>query len=319
MALKDTIAFGMSLPHRSAEPIPAAVVAHVARRAEQLGFRDLWVTNNTVDEAGCFDSLTLLTYAAALTNTIRLGVSVLVLPTYHPVHVAHQVATLDQLSAGRAILGVGLGRAEDYEVFEVPTERRITRFTESVELIKALWAGPRASYQGEIYQAHDITLGVRPRQRPHPPMWVGGHHPAAIARAAAMSDGWMGAGASSRESLATAVPLLHTALEAAGRDPATFPISKRVFISVHDRREVARAEVDRWFGGVCRNPAGADQFGVFGTPEHVGEQLEALVATGATHLLLNPVTRFAEQLEALAEIIGLRGSRSTSSRHSLRS
>lgn len=307
MALKDAIAFGMSLPHRSVDPIPPAVVADVARRAEQLGFQDLWVTNNTVDEAGCFDSLTLLTYAAALTNTIRLGVSVLVLPTYHPVHVAHQVATLDQLSGGRAILGVGLGRAEDYDLFQIPAARRVTRFTESVELIKALWSGPRISYRGEIYQAHDVTLGVRPLQRPHPPIWVGGHHPAAIARAAAMSDGWMGAGGSSAASLATAVPLLHAALEAAGRDPAPFPISKRVFMSVHERREVARAEVERWFGGVYRNPAGTDQFGVFGTPEEVGEQLAALAATGATHLLLNPVTRFSEQLEALAEIVGLAG------------
>ena len=144
MALKDTLAFGMSLPHRSADPIPTEVVRRVAQRADELGFQDLWVTNNTVDEAGCFDSLTLLSYAAAVTTTIRLGVAVLVLPTYHPVHVAHQVATLDYLSGGRAILGVGLGRADEYELFQVPAGRRITRFTESVELIKLLWAGPRA-------------------------------------------------------------------------------------------------------------------------------------------------------------------------------
>jgi alkanesulfonate monooxygenase SsuD/methylene tetrahydromethanopterin reductase-like flavin-dependent oxidoreductase (luciferase family) len=120
MALRDSISFGMSLPHRSVDPIPATVVRDVAQRAEALGFDDLWVTNNTVDDAGCFDSLTLLAYAAAVTTTIRLGVSMLVLPTYHPVHVAHQVATLDQLSEGRAILGVGLGRAEEYDVFQVP-------------------------------------------------------------------------------------------------------------------------------------------------------------------------------------------------------
>ena len=303
--LKDTIAFGMSLPHRSANPIPPAEVRQVAQRAEELGFQDLWVTNNTIDDAGCFDSLTLLTYAAAVTTTIRLGVSMLVLPTYHPVHVAHQVATLDYLSAGRAILGVGLGRAEDYELFQVPAARRITRFTESVELIKALWAGPRATYQGEIYHAHDATLGTRPLQRPHPPIWFGGYHPAAIRRAAALADGWMGGGGSTAASLAAAVPLLRAELESAGRDPATFPISKRIFMSVHERGEVARSEVDHWFTDVYRDPAGTDQFGVFGTPEQVRQQLEALAATGATHLLLNPVTRYGEQLEALAEIVGL--------------
>ena len=303
--LKDTIAFGMSVPHRSADPIPAAVVRQVAQRADELGFQDLWVTDNTLDDAGCFDAVTLLTYAAAVTTTIRLGVSMLVLPTYQPVHVAHQVATLDYLSGGRAILGVGLGRAEDYELFQVPVARRITRFTESIELIKALWAGPRASYHGEIYRADEVTVGTRPLQRPHPPIWVGGHHPAAIRRAAILADGWMGAGGSTSASLAAAVPLLHAELERAGRDPATFPISKRIFMSVHDRSEIARSEVDRWFSDVYRDPSGTDQFGVFGTPEQVRQQLEALTATGATHLLLNPVTRYREQVEALAEIVGL--------------
>jgi len=303
MALKDSITFGMSLPHRSAVPIPPAVVRDVAQRADELGFHDLWVTSNPVDEAGCFDSLTLLAYAAAVTTRIRLGVSVLVLPTHHPVHVAHQVATLDRLSAGRAILGVGLGRATEYELFGVPTERRVSRFNESVELIKALWAGPRASFAGEFFRARDTTLGTRPRQEPHPPIWFGGQNPAAIRRAAAMSDGWMGAGGSSTASLAEAVPLLRSALERAGRDPATFPISKRVFLSVHDRGEVARSEIDRWFRDVYGNPAGAAACGVSGTPEEVHRQLAELAATGATHLLLNPVTRYSEQLETLAELV----------------
>jgi probable F420-dependent oxidoreductase len=291
------------LPHRSADTIPPAAVRDVAQRAEALGFADLWVTNNTVDEAGCFDSLTLLAYAAALTTTIRLGVSMLVLPTYHPVHVAQQFATLDQLSEGRAILGVGLGRAEDYEVFQVPAARRVTRFNESVALIEALWAGPHATYEGELYRARDVSLGTRPRQRPHPPIWTGGHHPAAIRRAATLADGWMGAGGSSTASLAEAVLLLHAALADAGRDPDGFPISKRVFLSVHDRSEIARAEVEKWFRDVYRNPAGTDAFGVYGTPEEVHRQFEALAATGATHLLLEPVTRHSEQLETLAEIV----------------
>src|SRR5215475_11911427 len=118
MALKDQIALGMFLPHRSPDPIAAAVVRQVAQRAEALGFGDLWVTNNTLDHAGCFDSLTLLTYAAVFISTIRLGVSVVVL-VYSCVHVVHQVATLDYLSGGRAALGVGLGREQHYLPFQV--------------------------------------------------------------------------------------------------------------------------------------------------------------------------------------------------------
>jgi alkanesulfonate monooxygenase SsuD/methylene tetrahydromethanopterin reductase-like flavin-dependent oxidoreductase (luciferase family) len=109
MALKDTIPFGFALPHRSPDPIEVAAVRHVAQRADALGFRELWVTENTLDHVFCLDSVVALTYAAAVTTTIRLGVSVMVLPLHYPVHVAHQMATLDYLSNGRAILGAGLG------------------------------------------------------------------------------------------------------------------------------------------------------------------------------------------------------------------
>ena len=305
MGLKDQIALGLSLPHRSPDPIEVAVIHRVAQRAEALGFRDLWVTNNTLDHAGCFDSLTLLTYAAALTTTIRLGVSVLVLPVYSPIHVAHQVATLDYLSGGRAVLGVGLGRDNHYTEFQVPRERRIRRFVEAVELMKALWTQPQVTYRGQIFQLEDGMMGPKPVQKPHPPLWLGGGHPDALRRAAAIADGWMGAGGSSTAAFAQSVPVVRAALEKSGRDPASFPISKRVFMSVHERPEIAQAEVHRWFSLVYHNPELTTTGGVYGTPEQVREQLEALVTMGANHLLLNPVARYTEQVEALAEVAGL--------------
>jgi probable F420-dependent oxidoreductase len=305
MVLKDVVELGMSLPHRSPDPVGEAMVRHVAQRADALGFQDLWVTNNTVDAIDSLDSWTVLTYAAALTTRIRLGVSVMVLPTYHPVHVAHVVATLDRLSGGRTTLGVGLGRAEEYELFQVPTARRVRRLTESIALIRALWAGEHVTFDGEIYAARDATLGTLPVQRPAPPIWLGSFHPDALRRAARLGDGWMGAGGSSAAAFADAVPRLRAALDAEGRDPSGFPISKRVFLSVHDRADVARAEVDRWFTTAYGNSALTDQAGVFGTPDEVAAQLETLVAAGATHLLLNPVTRYEEQVEALAALTGL--------------
>jgi alkanesulfonate monooxygenase SsuD/methylene tetrahydromethanopterin reductase-like flavin-dependent oxidoreductase (luciferase family) len=98
---------------------------------------------------------------------------------------------------------------------------------------------------------------------------------------------------------------LREALERAGRDPAIFPISKRVFLSVDERPEAARAELHRWFTVVYRNPEGTDASGVHGTPEQVRERLEELAAAGANHLLLNPVARYEEQLEAVAAVSGL--------------
>ena len=305
MALKDTIPFGVALPHRSTEPIDMDAVRQVAQRAEALGFSDLWVTENTLDHVFCFDPVVVLTYAAAVTTKIRLGASVVVLPVHNPVHVAHQWASLDYVSNGRAILGVGLGRDHHYEQFQTPQEGRVRRFREAVELIKALWTEQQVSYRGRIFQLQEGTMAPKPVQRPRPPIWMGVGHPDALRRTAAIADGWMGSGGSSNAAFTRSVPLLRQALETAGRDPTAFPISKRVFISVHERPETARAELNRWFTLVYRNPEGADASGIHGTPAQVAEQLEELVAAGANHLLLNPTARYAEQLEMLASVVGL--------------
>ena len=305
MALKDKITLGMSLPHRSPEPIDMSVVRQVAQRAEALGFRDLWVTENTLDHVFSFDPIVILTHAAAITTSIRVGVSVAVLPVQNPIHVAHQFATLDYASNGRAILGVGLGRDQHYTEFQVPREHRIRRFREELELIKALWTEPKVSYRGSIYHLETGAMSPRPVQKPHPPIWFGGGHPDALRRAAQMGDAWMGAGGSSNADFARAVPLLRAHLEKARRDPKTFPISKRVFLSVHERADAARTELNRWFTVVYRNPAGTDACGVHGTPEQVRERLEELAGNGASHLLLNPVARHAEHVDALASITGL--------------
>ena len=305
MALKDTIPFGVALPHRSPDPINVEAVRQVAQRAEALGFRDLWVTENTVDHVFCFDPVVVLTYAAAVTSKMRLGCSVVVLPVHNPLHVAHQWASLDYVSNGRAILGVGLGRDHHYEQFQVPREGRVRRFREEVELIKALWTEGKVSFRGRIYELADGTMAAKPVQKPRPPIWMGVGHPDALRRAASIADGWMGSGGSSNAAFMRSVPLLREALEKKGRDPATFPISKRVFLSVHERPEAARAELHRWFTEVYRNPEGTDASGIHGTPEHVRERLQELIAAGANHLLLNPTARYTEQLEALAWVAGL--------------
>ena len=304
MALKDLIPLGMSLPHRSPDPIDVRVVRTVAQRAETLGFSDLWVTENTLDHVTSFDPISVLTYAAAVTSRIRLGASVVVLAIHSPINVAHGWATLDVLSGGRAVLGVGLGRDHHYRQFEVPEAGRVSRFREEVELIRALWSQERVEYRGRFYSLADGTMPLKPVQKPLP-IWMGVGHPDAVRRAASLADGWMGSGGSSIEEFGRSVPILKAALEKAGRDPAAYPISKRIFMAVDERREVARAELLRWFTEVYHNPPGTEASGIYGTPAEVREKLEAVVAMGANHLLLNPVSRFAEQVEAMAEVVGL--------------
>src|SRR5947209_7265591 len=306
MALKDQIAFGMSLPHRSPDPIAVADVRQVAVRAEQLGFRDLWVTENTLDHVMCFDPVVILTYAAAVTSKIRLGASVVVLQIHSPLMLAHQWACLDYVSNGRAILGVGIGREHHYRQFEVSQEGRVSRFREELDVIKGLWTQEKVTYDGRFYHLADETMAPKPVQRPLPPIWMGVGHPNAVRRTAAIADGWMGSGGSTIAQFAESVPILRGALEEKGRDPASFPISKRIFMAVDERPEVARRELLRWFTEVYRNPPGTDASGIHGTPEPVRERLEEVIAMGANHLLLNPVSRYGEQLEALAEVVGLK-------------
>lgn len=305
MALKDRIPIGMSLPHRSPDPIDMASVRRVAERAEALGFSDLWVTENTLDHVFSFDPAVILSYAAAVTTRIRVGVSVAVVAVHNPSHLAHQFATLDYVSGGRAILGVGLGREHHYTEFQVPVAHRVRRFRESVEIIKALWTQPKVDYAGSIYRLEGAGMVLKPVQKPHPPIWLGGDHPDAVRRAAAIGDGWMGSGGSSIAAFGRSVPILRAELEKLGRDPGRFPISKRVFLSVDERPDIARAELERFFATAYRDASRAAASGLYGTPEQVRDGLEALVAAGANHLLVNPVGRYAEQVEALAEIVGL--------------
>ena len=306
MALKDKISFGMSLPHRSPDPIGLGTVKAVAQRAEALGFRDLWVTENTLDEVSSFDPISLLTYAASVTTTIRVGASVVVLAIHSPLMVAHQWATLDYVSGGRAILGVGLGRDHHYRQFEVPQEGKVARFREEVALIKSLWTQETTTFHGRFYNLDNEKMQPKPVQKPHLPLWMGVGHPNAVRRTAELADGWMGSGGSSIAEFGRSVPILKEALAQRGRDPENFPISKRIFMAVDENPAVARRELNRWFTDVYHNPPGTDASGIHGTPEQVRARLEEVVAMGANHLMLNPVSNYVEQVEALAEVVGLK-------------
>ena len=310
MALKDTIAVGMATPQAFlSNPIDMDQVRTVVQRAETLGFRDLWTTENTFGKNNSLEPSVLLSYAAALTTTIRLGVSVVVFPFQSPIHIARRYGTLDQVSNGRVTLGLGIGRGDEaaYTAFGVPFERRVTRFTEGVELMKALWTKPVVDFKGEIFQLEGAAMEPKPIQKPHIPIWMGGAHPAVLKRTAAIADGWMGAGGNTTKQYPGLVAILRQELEAVGRDPATFPTSKRIYVSINDKPGEALAEMTHFCQALYGNGDNAADQGICGTPEEVREQLEALVAaTSPDHLLLHPVGHFVEQVEAVAEVVGLK-------------
>ena len=262
------------------------------------------MTENTLDHVTCFDPVVVLTYAAAVTSRIRVGASVVVLAIHSPLMVAHQWATLDYVSNGRAILGVGLGREHHYRQFEVPEEGRVRRFREEVELIRALWTQQKVNYHGRFYHLENGTMSPKPVQQPLP-IWMGVGHPNAIRRAASIADGWMGSGGSSIAEFARSVPLLRDALAQAGRDPA----GSRFQSGSSWRWTIARTlHAPNCTAGSPRCiiiRRGPMRRASTARREQVRERLEEVIAMGANHLLLNPVSRHVEQMEALAEIVGL--------------
>ena len=138
--------------------------------------------------------MTFLSYVAALTTRLRLGVSVLVLPRHNPIHLAKELAAIDQMSGGRLIVGVGLGAANDLPQYGISPERRVRRFMEHVEIMKALWTQTPVRYSGELYDLDNVNIEPKLAQQPHPPLWFGANADVAIRRAVRHADGWTGAG-----------------------------------------------------------------------------------------------------------------------------
>jgi probable F420-dependent oxidoreductase len=164
-----------------------------AQLAEQVGFEAILVGEHHQHRDGFLPSpLIVSTAVAARTQRIRIGTGILLLPLYHPVHVAEDAATLDIISKGRLILGVGMGyQAGDFSAFGVPLSQRVSRLEEGIEVIRGCWTHERFSYEGRRFRLHDVAVYPKPVQRPHPPIWVGAMTDESIRRAALYGDAWL--------------------------------------------------------------------------------------------------------------------------------
>jgi alkanesulfonate monooxygenase SsuD/methylene tetrahydromethanopterin reductase-like flavin-dependent oxidoreductase (luciferase family) len=197
------------------------------------------------------------------------------------------------------IAGVGLGGEWDEGAFGIPEGRRLGRFMNVLEAVDALWRDERATVQGDFFSLKGTPMAPKPLQQPRPPVWFGARVEAAVRRAARHGDGWMGPGSSSVETFEALVPPLRDELERVGKDPATFPMSKRVYIAVDDDEDRARRRLREWFAHNYDDPDMAERVSVWGSVDRVSAYLDRLIAAGATHLLLNPVFDYAEHLDAL--------------------
>ena len=295
------VSIPQTFPDRPVEP--RAIRDYLAR-AEALGFHSAWVVEQVLGRIPSLEPVELLTWASAMTERIRLGTAVLLTALRSPVHLAKSLATLDHLSRGRLIVGVGVGGNPGvYPAYGISADRRAARFAEGLRLMMQLWTEPRVSFAGEFWKLENASMEPKPLQKPHPPIWFGGHHPNALRRAALMGQGFIGAGSLSTAKFAEEVKLLHGFLREAGHDPAAFPIGKRVYIAIDADRQRAGKRLAEWFGAFYGRPQMAEEVSVWGPRDECAERLREVVAAGARLLLLNPVFDEPEHLEQFASAI----------------
>jgi probable F420-dependent oxidoreductase len=296
--------FAISIPQLFADGSfdPAAFAAYL-RRAEELGFESGWTGEQVIGSMPHLGPIETMTYAAAVTDRLRLGCSMLVLPLYSPLHLAKSLATLDQLSRGRLEIGVGVGgRFRMFSAFGVDPNHLAGRFTESLRLMQLLWTEPRVDFDGRFWQLKGAAMEPKPFQKPYPPIWFGGTHPAALRRAVGLADGFFGAGSQTTAQFREQAGIVREALTESGRDAATFAIAKRVYIAVDDDRDRARRRIaealDRLYGYFGMK--GIEKVGVAGTPDDCVRELREVETAGAQLILLNPLFDDAQQMDRLA-------------------
>jgi probable F420-dependent oxidoreductase len=207
------------------------VLGRVAEHAEAAGIESLWVSEHLVASDPrtppspmeptdpIFDPVVSLAYAAARTTTLRLGTGVIVLPLRNPLILAKELATLDVLSEGRVLVGIGVGYVEaEFRALGVPFDQRGRRTDEYLDAMRAIWTQEHPAFEGRFFAFGGVQAHPRPVQRPYPPIVVGGWTPPALRRAAERGNGWYGWGFDHDETAST-IGRLRAALRNAERDP----------------------------------------------------------------------------------------------------
>lgn len=242
-------------------------LAATARAADDMGFDCIWIPDHLVfgeqiasrypyndDGSAPFktstpfmDPLATLAYLAAVTERIKLGTAIYILPLRNPVVTAKVAATVDVLSAGRLLLGIGVGwMQEEFHTAGEDFRTRGARTDEAVHVMKALWTNEEAEFAGRFYSLGPVRLEPKPVQIPHPPLIFGGESEAALRRAANLGDGWIGM-RHTATSAAAKIQTLRRYRDEAGRldDPFEITVLGGPTITVQDARDLADAGVDR--------------------------------------------------------------------------
>ena len=277
---------------------PAEEQFAIARRVDELGFDSLWTGDHISFHGAIYESLTLLASYAGITTRARLGVGVYLLALRQPAVAAKISSTLDVLSGGRLIFGVGVGgeNPKEFEACGIPHRERGARVTEGIDVVRTLWRDSPASFKGRFTEFEGVSIDPKPVQQPSPPIWVGGRSDAALSRAGRQGDGWISY-VVQPERYKQSVAKIEAAAEAAGRSLAGFEKAHLTFISVgKDYESAERVWVDRLsqryaqdFGPLAR------KYGIIGTPAQCAEQLQRFIEAGCSYFILDAICDAADE------------------------
>jgi probable F420-dependent oxidoreductase len=315
MALKldSKLRIGVITIHRRTEPATGPwqpsidEMRELVELIDRSGYDSLWCGDHISFPAAILDPFLQLAQAAVVSRRLMLGTSVYLLPLRHPVPVAKQVATLDHLSEGRFIFGVGVGGefAKEYEVCGVPHNERGPRLTEAIGILRKLWTGEPASHEGRYYGAfRDVPMQPPPRQPGGPPIWCGGRSDAALSRAGRLADGWI-AYAITPDMFKTGLGKIAQAASEAGRGDAAFGTGHLLFTRLDDTYEkaldAAAATLSQRYAMDFRRAA--ERYAALGSPQQVADRIRAFHTAGVRHVTLDLVGPFEErnrQIEGIA-------------------
>ena len=274
---------------------------------EDEGIDSLWVGGHVASRNPSPEAMMGLARLAALTERVKIGTSILLLPLYPPALVAKQIADLDRATNGRVILGVGIGGEypQEFRACEIPIDERGRRTDEMIPLIRRLWTAEEITHEGRYYSMQDVRIHPAPMQPGGPPIVVAGRKEPAMRRAAALGDGWFPYLYSPRRYAASVETIEQAAVEA-GRDLSAFEWYVFVFVNVNPDGDTAREEAARSMGGNYNQDFRpmVDRVAAAGTAEEVTATLQAFHDAGARHFVFSPATAGADPRTVIDRLFG---------------
>ena len=283
-----------------------------ARLAERLGFYGYGGGDHVAFGGPMPDILTLLAAVAAVTTELRLKTGVYVLPWRPPVQIASQIATLDRISSGRVVFGIGVGETKDeFRAFGVPMSERGRRTDETIDCLRLLWSGQRVSYQGTHVSLDEVRVQLTPVQSPLP-IYIGGRSDIALRRAALRGEGYTAIWCSPRR-LAEAKEKIATWAAEAHRAPDDVHVGMQVWACVADSKDAARDVIARDMSQFYGIPFERfERYAAYGTPDDVAQFLAPYIEAGIDHLNLVPIdpdplgqiTKLAGVVRSFGHLVG---------------